>query len=195
MGGTATLEAVMGPGTAGLGEWKQDVSLVDRTTTYMYDRALKQSQHLATTRQRRMQPQQQQQQYGGGSFGTGTLAGSMLVPGAGTGSMLMAPGGMMASSTFQTGAVMAMAQTAVLGDSQGSVAPPPLARPAFGDHEDDLPAEADRVVGSGLGDSYVDGGKRVKVFVQQPDEEDDLEDGGVLGLLAQIYGGRGGLRA
>jgi hypothetical protein len=62
VGGTATLEAAMGPGTAVPGEWKQDISLIDRTTTYMYDRALKQSQHLATTRQRRMQPQQHQQQ-------------------------------------------------------------------------------------------------------------------------------------
>jgi autophagy-related protein 9 len=99
----------------------------------------------------------------------------------------------MASSAYQSSAAVTMAQTAVLGDSQGSIAPLPPTRPAFGDTEDDNMGDQDEAVGSGLGGSYVDGAKRAKAFVQQPDEDEDLEDGGVLGLLAQIYGGRGGL--
>ena len=50
---------------------------------------------------------------------------------------------------------------------------------------------ADEGVVSGLGESYVDGTKR---YVGKAAEEEDesLEDGGVLGLLAQIYGRRDG---
>ena len=47
----------------------------------------------------------------------------------------------------------------------------------------------------GLGDSYVDGAKRqIQPFVAEQDDEEErlLEDGGVLGLLAQIYGRREG---
>ena len=81
-----------------------------------------------------------------------------------------------------------MAQTAVLGDSQGSVMP-------AGGHVVDsvIPEEdlaADGGVGSTLGESYVDG-RRPRPSIgqsQQEDDEDELEDGGVLGLLAQIYG-------
>lgn len=85
----------------------------------------------------------------------------------------------------------AMAQTAVLGDSQGSVMP----GAGVGGHiaesvilEEDL--AADGGVGSSLGESYVDG-RRPKPSVgqsQQEDDDEELEDGGVLGLLAQIYG-------
>ncbi len=45
-------------------------------------------------------------------------------------------------------------------------------------------------VGSGLGGSYIDGAGR---FVRKEEEEEEgMEDGGVLGLLAQIYGRRDG---
>jgi autophagy-related protein 9 len=84
-----------------------------------------------------------------------------------------------------------MAQTAVLGDSHGSVelAPPP----SHGDEEilnEDMAADGE--VGSELGDSYVDG-KRSKAYPSQDDgdEDDGMDDGGVLGLLAQIYGTKG----
>jgi len=47
-------------------------------------------------------------------------------------------------------------------------------------------------VGSGLGESYVDGTKRFGGGGREEEEEEGLEDGGVLGLLAQIYGRREG---
>ena len=88
----------------------------------------------------------------------------------------------------------AIAQTAVLGDSQGSVAPP---EPIPEDEDEDI--AADGGVGSTLGESYVDGRRaRPGVAQSQQEEDEELEDGGVLGLLAQIYGtgvnlkGRGG---
>jgi len=152
------------------------VLLADRANEY--DRALRQSQYAATTRRR----------------GTGVGSGSVLLNnggGVGTGSV-MAPGGMMASSMYQSAigaGGMAMAQTAVLGDSQGSITLGPAPAGPIPD-EDLLP---DGGVGSGLGESYVDGAGRSKTLLgqQAPDDEDDgLEDGGVLGLLAQIYGGR-----
>ena len=85
----------------------------------------------------------------------------------------------------------AMAQTAVLGDSQGSVMP--NARAGGNLTESAIPEEdlaADGGVGSTLGESYVDG-RRPRASITQSQREDDeaeLEDGGVLGLLAQIYG-------
>jgi len=54
---------------------------------------------------------------------------------------------------------------------------------------------ADGGVGSNLGESYVDGNaKASKALESQQEsitEEDELEDAGVLGLLAQIYATRG----
>lgn len=88
-----------------------------------------------------------------------------------------------------------MAQTAVLGDSQGSVAAQtPTARSPGRISPADL--AADGGVGSELGESYVDGGdaKRVnpQAYADQDDEDDEnLADGGVLGLLAQIYETKG----
>ncbi|KAJ6525751.1 autophagy protein Apg9-domain-containing protein [Mycena capillaripes] len=82
---------------------------------------------------------------------------------------------------------LSMAQTAVLGDSQGSVhVARTTATQGHGDNimEEDISAD-------GLGESYVDGGRQARVEVE-PEEEDGLEDGGVLGLLAQIYGRREG---
>lgn len=59
----------------------------------------------------------------------------------------------------------------------------------------DVPREdivADGGVGSNLGESYVDGAHRYGGFNREDEEEDGVEDGGVLGLLAQIYGRRDG---
>jgi autophagy-related protein 9 len=89
-----------------------------------------------------------------------------------------------------------MAQTAVLGDSHGSIdlAPPADDPMSHGDeniHGDDLASDGE--VGSELGDSYVDG-KRLKTYTSPQDyveEDEGMEDGGVLGLLAQIYGTKG----
>ena len=99
-----------------------------------------------------------------------------------------------------------MAQTAVLGDSEGATTPPLKDKEKLG--PDPRPFEmkgkaaTERGDGeegmgegiSGLGGSYVDGAaRRPKLLGQsqtQQQEEDDefLADGGVLGLLAQIYG-------
>jgi len=93
-----------------------------------------------------------------------------------------------------------MAQTAMLGDSQGSVVAPGQAPQTCGLTEPPGPdpaipkAElaADGGVNSDLGESYVDGvSRRPRPFgisQSQQEEEEELEDGGVLGLLAQIYG-------
>ncbi|KII89178.1 hypothetical protein PLICRDRAFT_53644 [Plicaturopsis crispa FD-325 SS-3] len=148
-------------GTVLLGERRTD--LADRASEY--DRALRQSQHAARKRHQ------------GGS-------GSILIPAA--------PTGVSSSSMLQSGVGgMAMAQTAVLGDSAGSVRLQPRTAEEAIPSEDIAP---DGGVGSGLGESYVDGGeaRRSKPNpYQQVDEDEDLEDGGVLGLLAQIYGAKG----
>lgn len=126
-----------------------------------YDQALRQSQYAAT---RRKGP-------GGSAMGMPALG-----PGPSSSSIF---GG------YST------AQTAVLGDSQGSVhkSPPPARNPGM---ETSIPAEELELDG-GLGESYVDGGKRSKPYGDgDADEEDRLIDGGVLGLLAQIYGRKDG---
>ncbi|CAK5277584.1 unnamed protein product [Mycena citricolor] len=120
-----------------------------------YDRALRQSQTAAVSRRRGM---------AGSVLGMSTLAGPT------------------ASSIFVGG--MSMAQTAVLGDSQGSVHIPGRAEIK----QEDI--SADGGVGSALGESYVDGAQPRPAATD--DDEDGLEDGGVLGLLAQIYGHREG---
>ena len=131
-----------------------------------YDRALRQSQHAAVRRR----------QVGGGSVlaGGGGVAGSTYWQSAVTGSSMSGQ----------------MAQTAALGDSQGSVLPPPTLTPI---------RDGDRAVDDGvdstLGDSYVDGNATgTKPYESQQEginEDEVLEDGGVLGLLAQIYATRG----
>jgi len=153
-----------------LRERKQE--LADRAQKY--DRALKQSQHLATARKR----------YPAGG------AGSVV---AGSGSVVGAPGGGSSSSIWQSGVGgVAMAQTAVLGDSHGSEGlPPPPSNDDEEIHKEDL--AADGGVGSELGDSFVDG-KRSKAYTSPQDdgdEDDAMKDGGVLGLLGQIYGTKG----
>ena len=129
-----------------------------------YDRALRASQSV----RRR-----------GGSI----MAGSVLHPAQ------LGGGSLMQSTIGGAGGGAAMAQTAVLGDSQGSVMPH-----AGGAGVDSVILEEDLAVdggvGSTLGESYVDG-RRPKPSVsqsQQEEDEEELEDGGVLGLLAQIYG-------
>jgi len=130
-----------------------------------YDRALRQSQHMAIRRR-----------YVAGAGVAGEVAGSTNWQPA------------MATSPMGQG--IGMAQTAVLGDSQGSVLPPtPLPRIR----------DEDRAVGGGvdstLGDSYVDGDTSgTKPYESQQegiDDDEGLEDGGVLGLLAQIYATKG----
>jgi autophagy-related protein 9 len=154
-----------------LGARKQE--LADRAQEY--DRALRQSQHAATTRRR---------------YPSGGAAGSIL---AESGSGMGATAGGASSSIWQSGVGgAAMAQTAVLGDSHGSVdlSPPPPPDDE-GIHNDDM--ADDGGVGSELGDSYVDG-KRSKAYTSQQDDGDEdegMDDGGVLGLLAQIYGTKG----
>jgi autophagy-related protein 9 len=160
----AGIESTM-TGTVLLGEKKSE--LADRAQEY--DRALLQSQNAAAARRRL---------HGGGSVVIGGAASGL---GGNAGA---------SSSMLQSGvAGLATAQTAVLGDSQGSISHPAQEKST------DIPEEdlgPDGVVGSDLGDSYVDGNaKRVKVYGPEEEEEEGMEDGGVLGLLAQIYGGKG----
>ncbi|KAL1720107.1 putative transmembrane protein [Schizophyllum commune] len=126
-----------------------------------YDRALLQSQHAARRR-----------------HGAGSVLGMSTLQ----------PPGSMASSVY-TGP--GMAQTAVLGDSQGSVMPQGRSEGAHGQIPDDDLA-VDGGVASGLEGSYVDGARRARPYGDGQEEEEEEEDGGVLGLLAQIYGGRQG---
>ena len=95
------------------------------------------------------------------------------------------------SSIFQSNIGLGMAQTAVLGDSAGSqLGPPPNTKStlqASAIPEEDL--ADDGGVTSALGESYVDGRPKGPAISQSQQEEDEvLEDGGVLALLAQIYG-------
>jgi len=102
---------------------------------------------------------------------------------------------------------MDMAQTAILGESEGTTTLPsgdgPNLDPRPFEVKDKGKAtsaegrDGGEGVGegvSGLGESYVDGtAKRPKLLglsqtQQQEEDEELLADGGVLGLLAQIYG-------
>ncbi|KAF8636517.1 hypothetical protein AX17_003330 [Amanita inopinata Kibby_2008] len=152
------------------GVHRSEKSLADKAQEY--DRALRQSQTTATSRRRT-------------GFGGGSTLG-------------MSGGAPSASSIFGG---KSMAQTAVLGDSRGSVttiegAAVPATAKAPNIMEDTIPLEdlaPDGGVGSGLGESYVDGAKQHRPFEDgQEDEEEHLEDAGILGLLAQIYGRREG---
>ncbi|TFY62696.1 hypothetical protein EVJ58_g3692 [Rhodofomes roseus] len=107
--------------------------------------------------------------------------------GGGTGGM-----GTGTSTIFQSAAGLDMAQTVALGDSQGSIMPQPPSARANQTTKDTIPEEelaADGGVGSGLGESYVDTRRRTSSSQVRDEEDDDgMADGGVLGLLAQIYG-------
>jgi len=95
------------------------------------------------------------------------------------------------SSIFQSAAGLTTAQSAILGDSQGSVGPiPPGGQKPL--RRDDIPNEdlvADGGVGSELGESYVD--SNAKTHGIEDDDDEGVDEGGVLGLLAQIYGANG----
>lgn len=126
-----------------------------------YDRALRQSRLLARRR------------------GQASILGTSVLAQAPSASSIFVGGGMSA------------AQTVVLGDSQGSVLPSAnKQKPNVSQviPEEDLAADGGLV--SGLGESYVDGGKRSRPSDAEEEEADGLEDGGVLGLLAQIYGNK-----
>ncbi|KAF6764044.1 putative transmembrane protein [Ephemerocybe angulata] len=144
-------------------------SRLDRS--HDYDRALKQSQHAALTRRRGM--------------GMG-MAGSMM-----TMSML---GGGVGASVYAGGA--SLANTAVLATAATAGGARAYAGRGLKLYLEMGPSASVMSDEAGLGDSYVDGAKRqVQPFVAEDHDEDEerlLEDGGVLGLLAQIYGRRDG---
>ncbi|KAI0065542.1 APG9-domain-containing protein [Artomyces pyxidatus] len=139
-----------------------------------YERALHESQSAAVARRR---------------FGASSMMLGQQPMAASTG-----------SGIFQS----AMARTAVLGDSDGSIAPPVL-REGSGELGDEPDGSGTMIGGGGaraLGGSYVDGvvrGGQRKArgsgfrggLSMQEEEEEEAEDGGVLGLLAQIYSGKG----
>lgn len=84
------------------------------------------------------------------------------------------------------------ATSAVLGDSHGSEKlAPPAASPVKSPRANPTSAimEEDGTVESVLGESYVHGKEKA---IPKVEDEDELEDGGVLGLLAQIYGRKDG---
>lgn len=139
-----------------------------------YERALRQSQSQVARRRG----------VGVGVAGSALMQSTRLGPGPGASTIFQSA----TASGLREG--MDMAQTAVLGDSQGSVVPSPH---LGGPGASVIPEEElapDGGVGSGLGGSYVDGRRPQprSSDMEREREEEGLEDGGVLGLLAQIYG-------
>lgn len=123
--------------------------------------------------------------------------------------------GQSTGTVYQSG----MAQSVALGDSDGSVAlttpqqqqnPPSSSSAASSSAKNatampipsgsgELVADSEGDVRSALGESYVDGARRhprvtgIGRSIQEEEEEEGLgADGGVLGLLAQIYTGTAG---
>ena len=155
--------------------------------TWEYERALHESQTAAVRRRT-------------GGIGVGAGMGA-------TSTML----GQSTGTVYQSG----MAQSVALGDSDGSIAlaalqpphpasgvtpaaaaPGPIPIPSG---SGELVADSEGEVRSALGESYVDGARRhhqrgVSARSMQEEEEEDGPgaDGGVLGLLAQIYSGTAG---
>ncbi|KAH9483933.1 Autophagy-related protein 9 [Psilocybe cubensis] len=142
---------------------------MERDRAHEYDQAMRHSRMAAAVRKR---------------AGVGaSMVGMSTMLGAGT---VMGDGGV-AASVFGAGEI-ASAPSVVLGDSRGSVQ---LAGGSGRIAQEDV--AADGGVGSGLGESYVDGSSARRAAGKVEEEEDEgLEDGGVLGLLAQIYGRRDG---
>lgn len=149
-----------------------------------YERALQESQSAAVRRRG-----------GGGGSGFGAT------------STMLGQSAAMATSVYQSG----MAQSIALGDSDGSIAlaelqaPPPQVEATTTQGPTTIPipsgsgelaADSQGDVRSGLGESYVDGARRHArggVARSMQEEEEELgSDGGVLGLLAQIYNGTAG---
>lgn len=145
-----------------------------------YDRALKQSQNIATARR------------DGLAGNRGAMGGSMLL----SGSSANAP----AASIYTAQRAHDLARTVVLEDSDTHLAP---SQGASESQKESERGEGSAWIGggeSGLGGSdYVDGARRERMGYGDGhdggfdvDGEEFLEeDGGVLGLLAQIYGRRG----
>jgi len=143
-----------------------------------YDWALKQSQNVAGARR------------GGMAGSGGAIGGSMLLGGY----SVNAP----AASVYTAQRAHDLAKTVVLEDLD---APPPLSQRASGTEKESEGGEGSELIGgSELGGSdYVDGARRERMGygdgqdggVDMDGEEFLEEDGGVLGLLAQIYGRRG----
>ncbi|KAF8623500.1 hypothetical protein AX15_006283 [Amanita polypyramis BW_CC] len=157
------IETATPPGVQFGADPRSEKSLADKAQEY--DRALRQSQTATASRKK-------------ASFG----GGSTLI-------------NLSASSVFGP----SMVQTTVLGDSQGSITieeSSGIKTPkAITGMENSVPMEdlaADGGVGSSLGESYVDGTKRSRHFEEVQENEDAIEDVGILGLLAQIYGRRDG---
>ena len=150
----------------------------DRTREY--ERALHESQSAAVRRR------------GGGGGGVG---GSGFGAGAAASTMLG-----QSTSVFQSG--MVVAQSVALGDSDGSIAlqPPAQVQPTtirIQSGSGELAVDSEGDVRSALGESYVDGARRharggVGRSMREEEEEELGADGGVLGLLAQIYNGTAG---
>ncbi|KAG6844926.1 hypothetical protein H0H87_002410 [Tephrocybe sp. NHM501043] len=154
-----------------VGEPRLETTLADKAQEY--DRALRQSQYAATARRR------------------GPGSGSAVIGASAMGTSGLGAGGPAASSVFGG---YATAQTAVLGDSQGSVLAAPAVRITEPAAQSGSIASEDKDIelDDGLGGSYADGAKRTRNFGEGEEEEEDLQDGGVLGLLAQIYGRKEG---
>lgn len=144
-----------------------------------YDRALKQSQSMAAHKRK----------------GSGT---SILLSGSSAGSG-PSSGIPIAASMYSAARAADLAKTVVLEDSQ--VESLGKKEKKAEDKVIDV-GEGDGMIGGsglGLGESYVDGARRTRTGYgdgqdggQDGDGEELLEDGGVLGLLAQIYGRREG---
>ena len=120
---------------------------------------------------------------GGSGFGAGAAASTMLGQ---------------STSVFQSG--MVVAQSVALGDSDGSIALQPPAQvqtTTIQSVSGELAVDSEGDVRSALGESYVDGARRharggVGRSMREEEEEELGADGGVLGLLAQIYNGTAG---
>jgi len=100
-------------------------------------------------------------------------------------STLLATGPAISADTFDP----ADAPSVTLGDSHHAS---PQVQPTSIVKSEVLDVVADGGVRSNLGESYVDGAHRFGGINREEEEEDGVEDGGVLGLLAQIYGRRDG---
>jgi autophagy-related protein 9 len=94
------------------------------------------------------------------------------------------PAGLEQSAMFASALGPGLARTVVLPGEMTAPAPAPVPAPVRIPAADRTPDEG---IGSALGESYADG---ADAPVPALDEDDGLADGGVLGMLAQVYGTR-----
>lgn len=141
---------------------------------YEYDQSLRQSR-IAAIRRR-------------GGFGMGGLGASVANM-----STLLATGPTLGASVFSDPTNV---PSVTLGDSHhasqelpGGADPTASSKTMMTGGGTDTEDEG---VGSGLGESYIDGGRQYGGGAGEEEEEAGVEDVGVLGLLAQIYGRRDG---